>query len=353
MKSNLSFEEKYKAMLNRDASFEGVFVTAVKTTGIFCRPVCAARKPKPENVIFYDSTQEALQNGYRPCQVCKPLEKANETPKHIQDLMHELLIDPYLRISDLDLKNRNIEPSQLRRWFQKNHKMSFHSYQRLLRINSAYQRISVGDAVTTAAFDVGYNSMSGFNERYRSVFGNAPTHSKRKAVIHIARFTTPLGPMFACATSEGLCLLEFTDRKMLETEFKDLTKRLNAVILPGSNHHIVQTQKELDEYFEGKRIAFSVQVFMPGTDFQHTVWNSLRTIPYGETISYKEQAIKMNQLQKVRAVASANGCNRISIIIPCHRVIGQNGDLTGYGGGLARKKWLIDFERSNLQKDLA
>jgi len=336
--------------MNRDASFEGVFITAVKTTGIFCRPVCTARKPKPENVIFYDTAHEAILNGFRPCQVCKPLAQASETPGFIQQLISELSADPYLRIKDADLRNRGIAPSQLRRWFKRNHNMSFHVYQRMLRINSAFQKIATGEPVTATAFDSGYNSLSGFNDGYRSIVGSAPTQSKGKAVIHITRFPTPLGPMFACATTSGVCLLEFTNRKMLETEFRDLCERLNAVILPGANNHLVQVETEIKEYFDGKRTLFTVALHTPGTEFQRAVWKALREIPFGGVTSYKQQAIQMDKIKSIRAIASANGCNRISIIIPCHRVVGENGKLTGYGGGLPRKKWLLDFEKEVLNK---
>jgi len=154
--------------------------------------------------------------------------------------------------------------------------------------------------------------------------------------------------MFACASSQGLCLLEFTDRRMIETEFKDLMKRLNAVILPGNNPHLDQVEMELREYFQGKRKVFSVPLHTPGTVFQQTVWKGLRKIPYGQTRSYKEQALALDKPNAVRAVASANGRNRIAIIIPCHRVIGSDGKLVGYGGGLHRKKWLLDHEHANL-----
>jgi AraC family transcriptional regulator, regulatory protein of adaptative response / methylated-DNA-[protein]-cysteine methyltransferase len=344
MKSTYSFEEKYQAILRKDAAFEGVFITAVKTTGIFCRPVCRARKPKPENVVFYETPQEAMRFGYRPCLVCKPLEPAHETPDYIQRLIAELNADPYLRLKDTDLKERGIEPSQLRRWFKKNQRMSFQAFQRMLRINTAFQKLSQGESVTAAAFDSGYQSLSGFNEGYRSIFGHAPTQSKDKTIIHISRFATPLGPMFACATSQGVCLLEFTNRRMLETEFDDLRRRLKGVILPGENPHLTQVEKEMTEYFEGQRKIFTVPLHTPGTDFQQSVWNRLQQIPYGETCSYGQLALSMDMPNAVRAVASANGHNRIAIIIPCHRIIGANGDLTGYGGGLPRKRWLIDFE---------
>jgi AraC family transcriptional regulator, regulatory protein of adaptative response / methylated-DNA-[protein]-cysteine methyltransferase len=349
MNTPLTFQQKYAAILSKDSSFEGLFITAVKTTGIFCRPVCTARKPKPENVIFFDTANEALANGYRPCKICNPLEQAGATPTYIKQLLQELNDNSFLKINDAALRKRNIEPHQLRRWFKKHHNMTFHAYQRMLRINTAFNRINTGAAtITDTAYDIGYESLSGFNESYRTIVGAAPTHAKEKTIINIVRFTTPLGPMYGCATTQGVCLVEFTNRRMLETEFKDLCKRLNAVILPGKNAHLDQLQQELIEYFVGTRKIFSVALHFPGSEFQQSVWKLLQAIPYGHTCSYKQQAIKLNKPQAVRAVASANGHNRIAILIPCHRVIGDNGHLTGYAGGLFRKKWLLDFEKQNL-----
>lgn len=342
----LTFKQKYAAIGRKDSFYEGVFVTAVKTTGIFCRPACRARKPKAENVVFYNCAEEALQQGYRPCKVCKPMEKLDETPSYIKDLIKELHENPYLRSKDYDLRQRGIEPSQIRRWFKKHHNMTFHAYQRMLRINTAFNRIKNGETVTNSALSSGYESLSGFNESYRSIFGESPTGTNEKSVLNIVRFTTPIGPVFACASNKGICLLEFTDRRMLETEFKDLCKRLNAVILPGKNPYLDHVQSEIREYFLGKRRRFTVPLHTPGTEFQISVWKILQEIPYGDTRSYKQQAIALGNPKAIRAVASANGYNRVGIIIPCHRVIGSDGKLTGYGGGLHRKKWLLDFEKS-------
>ncbi|MDP5169260.1 MAG: methylated-DNA--[protein]-cysteine S-methyltransferase [Bacteroidia bacterium] len=344
---SLSFDEKYQAILSKDPAFEGLFITAVKTTGIFCRPVCTARKPKPENVVFYHNPQEAILHGYRPCKVCKPMQLAEVTPDYVHQLLDELAHDPQLRIKDADLRERGIEPSLIRRWFNKHHSMTFHAYQRMLRINTAFQKISKGEAVTHTAFDTGYESLSGFNDSFSSVFGVSPTQSAGKQVIHIIRFATPLGPMYGCATEQGVCLAEFTNRRMLETEFHDLCRRLNAVILPGQNAHLDQLQSELAEYFEGKRQQFTLSLHTPGTPFQQQVWGGLQQIPYGITRSYKEQAMWLGRESAVRAVASANGMNRVAIVIPCHRVIGSDGSLTGYAGGLARKDWLLNFERNH------
>lgn len=350
MRERLSFQEKYNAVLKKDPSYEGAFVVAVKTTGIFCRSTCNARKPKPQNVEFYNSPKEAILNGYRPCKVCKPLEMNGETPHHIKKIIDELNQNPHKKIKDYELRKRGIDPAQIRRWFKKHHSLTFHAYQRMMRINNAFGEINKGEKITDAAFENGYDSLSGFNHSFQNIFGDSPSKSKDKNVVNIIRFTTPIGPMFAAATQKGICLLEFTDRRMLETEFKDLRKLFNAVILPGTNEQLELLQKELAEYFDGKRQTFTVVLDMPGTEFQKAVWNELVKIPYGETVSYKRQAIKLNKPLAVRAVANANGQNRVAIVIPCHRVIGEDGSLTGYGGGLSRKRWLIDLEKRNAGK---
>jgi AraC family transcriptional regulator, regulatory protein of adaptative response / methylated-DNA-[protein]-cysteine methyltransferase len=340
--------EMYRALLNKDASYEGIFYAAIKTTGIFCRPSCRARKPKRENVEFFSTVKDALQSGYRPCKICNPLEEPDRTPQYIRKIILDIQNNPALKLRDGDLRVRGIEPSKIRRWFLKNHGMTFHAYQRLYRINSAFKKIQNGESVTRTAYDTGYESLSGFTDSFKSVFGVSPKNSREKRIIDVARIETPLGTMFACAVEKGLCLLEFTDRKMLETELKQLASSLNAEIIQGFNNHIESVKEQLEEYFGGKRKEFTIPLYSPGTEFQRAVWNALRKIPYGKTISYQQQASAIGKPSAVRAVANANGMNRIAIILPCHRVIGADGTLTGYGGGLWRKKWLLDLEQKNI-----
>lgn len=337
----------YRALAEKDESFEGTFIAAVKTTGIFCRPGCTARKPKPENVEFFKTSKEALQHGYRPCKICNPLEHLHETPLYIKKLINELNENPSIKFKDWNLRQRGIEPSTLRRWFIKNHGMTFHAYQRMYRINTAFKKIQNGESVTNTAYETGYESVSGFTDTFKSIFGNSPKMSKEQKLIDLTRIETPLGPMIACADEQGICLLEFTDRKMLETEFKDLAKRLNATIIPGENLHFKELRKQLQDYFECKLKDFTIPLSMQGTAFQIDVWNELLRIPYGSTRSYQQQANAIKKHASVRAVANANGMNKIAIIIPCHRVIGSDGHLTGYGGGLWRKKFLLELEQSN------
>ncbi len=337
----------YNALLKKDSSFDGLFFVAVKTTGIFCRPTCTARKPKKENVEFFNTSKDAILHGYRPCKVCSPLENPGSMPEYIKKLINEINDNTGTKLKDWDLRKRGMEPNKIRRWFKKNLNMTFHSYQRMMRLNNAFTKIQSGEKVTSVAFDSGYQSLSGFNDSFKTIVGNTPTKSQSKQVINIIRIETSIGPMYAGATEKGICMLDFADRRMLETEFKELTKYLNAVILPGENKHFNLLKKEIGEYFEGIRKSFSVPLDAPGTEFQKSVWKVLKKIPYGKTISYKTQATSLGKPEAVRAVANANGHNRIAIIIPCHRVIGEDGTLTGYGGGLWRKKWLLDFEKKN------
>ncbi len=338
----------YKALVEKDPGYIGIFFVGVKTTGIFCIPTCRARKPKLENVDFFTEMKEALKFGYRPCKICKPTENAYQPPNEILKALKMLKENPNKKIQDYQLRKSGLQPEKIRRWFKKHYGITFQAYQRMIRINTAFNELQEGKNVTDSAFDSGYESLSGFGYSFKKVVGSSPEESKDKNMILITRLTTPLGPMYACATNDGVCLLEFTDRRMLETEFKDLQKRLNAKIIAGENEHSIQLKKELKEYFDGKRKIFNVKLDAPGSDFQRSVWKVLRDIPYGKTRSYQEQAEILNKPKAVRAVGSANGQNRISIVIPCHRVIGKDGSLTGYGGGLERKKWLLEFEQKNL-----
>lgn len=164
-------------------------------------------------------------------------------------------------------------------------------------------------------------------------------------MIFTTKIETELGTMIAGGVDDGICLLEFSDRKMLNTEYKDLSKYFNTLIEEGESVHFKTLRKQLKEYFEGTRKDFTLQLSAPGTPFQKAVWKELMNIPFGSTRSYLEQSIALGKPESIRAVANANGMNRISIIIPCHRVIGTDGSLTGYGGGLKRKKWLLDHEK--------
>lgn len=336
--------EFYRALLNRDKQYVGIFFAGVKTTGIFCIATCRARKPKRENVEFFSTAREALQHGYRPCKVCKPTEHADSPPEDVKVLVSLIDKEPNRRIRDRDINAHGFKPEKVRRWFKKHHGITFQAYQRMIRINHAYQSLQNGKSVTSTAFDSGFESVSGFGSAFSRVLDTAPRVAKGARIIFLDRTTTPLGPMWVAATRKGICLLEFTDRRMLEWEFRDLQKKFQATIVSGSNTHIDKLKIQLEEYFNGERSDFSVALDTPGTNFQLAVWGQLQSIPVGETITYALLAKSVGNANAVRAAARANGMNKVSIVIPCHRVIGSDGSLTGFGGGLPRKQWLLDHE---------
>jgi AraC family transcriptional regulator of adaptative response/methylated-DNA-[protein]-cysteine methyltransferase len=338
----------YEASYTKDSSFEGIFWMGVKTTGIFCRPTCTARKPKFENVEFFSNTKDAMLKGYRPCKVCRPLENLNATPFYIKELLKEIAEDPTLKLKDYDLVKRGLEPATVRRWFLKHHGITFHAFQRMSKLNTAFKKLQQGESVTEVAFDTGYESLSGFNESFKNIFGVSPKNNTTEKIIDLKRIETILGTMIACADENGICLLEFSDRKALPTELKSISAYCKANIIQGENPHFETLEQELSEYFEGTRTQFTVPLSPVGTAFQKEVWNILQEIPYGATRSYQEQADILGNPKSVRAVANANGLNKISIIIPCHRVIGSNGQLTGYGGGIWRKQKLLELEKAIL-----
>ncbi|MEO0473712.1 MAG: methylated-DNA--[protein]-cysteine S-methyltransferase [Bacteroidota bacterium] len=334
----------YQALLDRDQSYVGSFYVGVKTTSVFCIANCRARKPKLENVVFYTELKDALDHGFRPCKICKPTENAETVPEAVEKAIQLVQTHPKEKITDQRLLEAGLRPDSIRRWFKAHYGMTFHAYQRMYRVNMAYQELREGKKTTATAFDTAYESLSGFGYTYKKVLGKSPRKSLDQAPIILSRLTTPIGPMFVCATDKGICLLEFVDRKSLETEFKELQQLLKAHIIAGDHPHIKQLKRELEEYFAGKRTSFDVALHFPGTEFQQMVWQALVHIPQGDTINYQALAEQLGKPSATRAVAAANGRNRISILVPCHRVIGKNGHLTGYGGGLQRKRWLLKHE---------
>lgn len=340
-----SATEMYQALLRRDSSYEGIFVVGVRTTGIFCRPTCPARKPKADNVEFYAVAREALLAGYRPCKRCTPMEPEGAAPDWLAGLLARLESDPTDRLKDADLRAMGLSPERVRRWFQRHHGMTFQAYQRTRRLGAALGQLRQGADLTATAYDHGYESLSGFRDAFRDMFGATPGRSRQTIQVVVTRILTPLGAMLAGATDEALCLLEFCDRRMIDTQIERLQKRLGACFVPGDNDILAETQVQIDGYFAGARHEFTIPLETPGTAFQREVWAQLGTIPYGATRSYAEQARAIGRPRAVRAVGRANGDNRIAIIIPCHRVVGASGELCGYGGQLWRKKALLHHEQ--------
>jgi len=337
--------EMYRAVVAHDPAFEGIFFVGVATTGIFCRPTCRVRTPKRENVEFFSSPSDALHAGYRPCRRCQPLDRGRSAPPLVAELLAAVEDAPAERLRDVDLAQRGIDPSTARRTFKRYCGMTFHAYHRARRMGLALAGVRQGKSVLDLQLDHGFESGSGFRGAFNRLVGAAPSRARDVDCLYAQWFETPLGAMLALANDAGLELLEFVDRRGLERELALVERKLKRRILPGSHPLLSQIGEELAAYFAGRALTFSTPLALSGSPFQCAVWNELRAIPVGTTRSYAEIAAAIGHPAAVRAVGRANGDNRLCIIVPCHRVIGADGALTGYGGGLWRKQWLLEHER--------
>lgn len=337
----------YRALSRRDPAYEGVFFTGVKTTGIFCRPTCRAKKPLPQNVEFFPTVTEALHGGYRPCRLCRPMDGTKPVPPLVERLRRAVEEAADGRVTDKELAAMGVEPSTARRQFKAYHGMTFHAYQRARRMGLALRDVQAGRRVIEVQLDRGYESTSGFREAFARVFGAPPRGAKNAACLLARRIETPLGTMLALADDHGLRLLEFVDRRGLERELAQLRRRLKCAIVPGDHAVLARLAQELDEYFSGTRMAFSVPLAPVGSAFQLRVWAELCRIPPGGTRSYAEMARRLGVPKSPRAIGRANGSNMLAIVIPCHRVINASGALGGYAGGLWRKQRLLEHERKH------
>ena len=343
-------ETMYRALVNSDPSFEGIFFVGVRTTGIFCRPTCSAKKPARENVDFFATPGEALGNGYRPCLRCHPMEPGERPPKLIERLRTEVEQAPGGRLTDKELVALAIDPSTARRQFKRHYGMTFQAYHRARRMGLALSQVRQGSRVDEARNGSGFESESGFREAFAKIFGEPPTNAKKRAPLFAERIDTPLGAMIAVADDEGLRLLEFIDRRATERELSILRKRLATNVVPGEHRYLAAVRQQLANYFSGKNLEFDVPLAPVGSPFQLRAWEILQSIPVGETRSYSWMAKRLGDENARRAVGRANGTNMICIVVPCHRVIRADGTLCGYGGGLWRKKWLLDHERRYARK---
>ncbi len=306
----------------------------------FCMELCTKSKNSNAVSATLPRLVEAMRQGYLPCAACKPVRNLVPESEALSQAMDLLEAHDYQKITAYQLKQNQLEPAVINRVMEKSAGLTFQAFQRLFRINRAFLNMQ-NKVKKVESKKVKSTTQAGFEYLIEK--------SKRKTVrdstIVLQRIQTPLGPMYLAATQDGVCLLEFTDRRMLETEFADLQLRLKTNIVAGENEHTIQIKKELKEYFMGKRMRFETPLDMQGTTFQKNVWEQLLNIPFGATASYGEQAKRMGNKKAVRAVAAANGYNKMAIVVPCHRVVGADGDLRGYGGGVDRKAWLLDFER--------
>lgn len=330
----------YQALVSRDTSYDGRAYVGVTSTGIFCKLTCPARNPKPENCTFYATTTEALNAGFRPCKRCHPLSSNDPT---VQTLLDALEKRPEHRWSEDDVAALGLDPSTARKGFKRAFGMTFLDMARQRRLALGFNALAADQSVIDAQLLAGFDSGAAFRKAFAKRFGLAPGAFKPDAHLQADFINTPLGAMIAVSDASHLHLLEFFDRKALPTEMKRLLAQSKGHIGFGAPVPTQRTKAALTAYFEGRPVP-DVPIAYHGPAFTKSVWRALRDIPAGETRSYSQLATQLGRPTATRAVARANGANQIAILIPCHRVIGADGSLTGYGGGLWRKQKLIETE---------
>lgn len=340
-------ETLYAAFLARNPDYDGQAFVCVHTTGIFCRLTCPARKPLAQNCTFRATIGECIEAGFRPCKRCHPLEAAASAEPVIATLLGALDKAPAHRWSEDDVVALGFDPSTVRRAFKRHYGMTFLEMARQRRLREGFTTLASGGAVIEAQLDASFESPSAFRAAFAKLLGCAPSELKPgEGLLRAHWIPTPLGDMIAVASKRHLHLLEFIDRKGLPGELAKLQAGSNERIGIGPLGPTEQASAELARYFAAESGTFETPLAMAGTPFTRQVWEALRTIPPGETRSYGDLARQIDRPSAVRAVARANGSNQIALMIPCHRVIGADGSLTGYAGGLWRKQRLIEIERT-------
>ena len=335
----------WEAFVRRDRSWDGHVIGAVRTTRIYCKPSCPARRPKRENVEFFTTPGEAEAAGFRACLRCKPdaIGRDREAVFRAVDLIEKAEEMP--RLADIS-KAVGYAPHHFQRLFKRDLGVSPAQYARGLRKRRSEVALKATPSVTDALYDAGYSGPSSFYNDARERLGMTPSawrNGGEGETIRWCKFDSPLGEMFIAATSKGICRLTFDDS---ETSLRRLFPKAT----------IVEDEGSLRELVEGALVAIERPLAAPdlpidvaGTAFQEAVWSALRTIPAGETRSYADIAAAIGHPKAVRAVGSANGDNHVCVLIPCHRVIRSDGSLGGYGGGIERKKKLLASEGHALE----
>jgi AraC family transcriptional regulator of adaptative response/methylated-DNA-[protein]-cysteine methyltransferase len=338
--ARLDADTAWAAFMRRDRSWDGRIIGAVKTTGIYCKPSCPAKRPKRENVEFFASAEEARAAGFRPCLRCKPDEVGRDRDAIANAVKLIEGAEEALPLEQL-AEAVGYAPHHFQRLFKRDLGVSPAEYARGIRSRRAEDALKENGRVTDAVYDAGYSGPSGFYSDAKERLGMTPSawrNGGRGETIRWTHFDSPLGRMMIAATSKGICRLTFDDdAHSLRRLFPNAT--------------VVEDAGGLKDLIEGALAAIEQPLAMrdlpidvAGTAFQEAVWRELRKIPAGETRSYAQIAAAIGQPKAVRAVGTANGDNHVAVLIPCHRVIRSDGSLGGYAGGLDRKRKLLAAE---------
>jgi AraC family transcriptional regulator of adaptative response/methylated-DNA-[protein]-cysteine methyltransferase len=350
-RSHQSHDEKnqslyWQAVLARDASQDGNFVFAVSSTGVYCRPSCAARRPRRENVAFFRKPDQAEKAGYRACLRCRPKAAGNGTTETVKAMCRfiEQHLDEPLTLARLGAEFHQ-SPFHLQQTCKSVLGITPRAYADSCRMNQLKDNLRAGHSVTRSMYDAGYSSSSRLYERTASQLGMTPDKYRRGAIAAPIRYTvaaSPLGRMLIAATDKGICAIQFanSDEELeqgLRHEFPFANRRRD-------DHAMQAWKKDLLRQLRGQRLNTALPLDIQATAFQRRVWTQLQAIPFGATRSYAEVAKAIGQPTATRAVARACATNPVAVAIPCHRVVRKTGDMGGYRWGVERKKALLELE---------
>jgi AraC family transcriptional regulator of adaptative response/methylated-DNA-[protein]-cysteine methyltransferase len=342
-------DPRWNAVVARDAARDGEFVFAVSSTGVYCRPSCAARRPRRENVQFFVRPEHAEQAGYRACLRCRPKSFRGNTEsdgvKAICRFIEQHLDEP-LTLDRLG-KEFHQSPFHLQRRFKAVLGITPREYADSCRLRTLKRNLQAGDTVTGAMYDAGYGSSSRLYERTASQLGMTPDKYRRGAIAAAIRYTcadSPLGRMLIAATERGICSIQFArsdDELMagLKREFPFAARKMDEGGLRSRVSALLR-------HMHGKDLDSSLPLDIRATAFQRRVWTYLQSIPFGATRSYSQVAKAIGRPSATRAVARACATNPVAVAIPCHRVVRGDGSTGGYRWGVARKKTLLEMEHA-------
>jgi AraC family transcriptional regulator of adaptative response/methylated-DNA-[protein]-cysteine methyltransferase len=352
----------WDAVLRRDTSATGEFVYAVKTTGVYCRPTCASRRPLRKNVQFFATTAEARAEGYRACKRCRPddVNKSRAASAPINAVVHELTrqIDanpeqPF-RLTQL-AKLAGYSPFHLQRNFKAIIGSTPKEYQTAARLRTLKQELRKDAPVSDAIYQAGFGSGSRVYEKADTQLGMTPSEYRsggKGLTISYASGQTPLGLLMIGATDRGICFLQFGDNdRALQAELRRQFPAAAVQPMPGTHQEQFESwMAALNRHLRGLEPRLDLPLDVRGTAFQLIVWRYLQKVPYGEVRSYSEVAEAIGKPSAARAVARACASNSIALVIPCHRVVRGTGELGGYRWGVQRKRVLLDTERASSKR---
>lgn len=333
-------EEKRNAVMEGNAAYDGSFFYAVKTTGVYCRPSCASRLPNPDNMVYFAAAAEAEHAGFRPCKRCRPDLTGYQPVRELADKMRQIIGDGFLNKAHVfeELKKLGVTPKRAIQVFKEHFGATPGEYLDRLRIGEAVRQLRETDTpVIDIAFALGFESVTAFYTFFGKFEGITPAAFRKNAGMPAVAgvslaYPSPLGKMLITADGEAVTGIRFAGE--------------SDTLAGGAGNALTQRAAEqLAEYFAGRRTSFTVPLRPQGSDFQRLVWSALADIPYGQSRSYKQVAVLIGRPSASRAVGMANNKNPILIMIPCHRVVGSDGSLTGYAAGLIIKQKLLELEQ--------